>query len=73
VRTAIGYYGRAHLSHGVGAMFNDQPGDTLAVPIVGKGRTTGEFIACEPVKSRWRWLRRGAVYGIDLALAAALP
>lgn len=73
LRTTAGYYGRTQLGRGVAALLEDQPGDTLAVPIVGSGRRAGEFVLCEPARSRWRWLRRGAVHAIDIALAVALP
>ena len=67
------HYGRTHLRRGLHALLDDQSKQTLAVPIVGAGRPEGEFIVCEPEGSRWRWLRRGAVYAIDFALGAALP
>ena len=73
LRTTAAHYGRTQLGHGVLALLQDQPRDTLAVPIVGSGRRAGEFVLCEPARSRWRWLRRGAVHAIDIALAVALP
>jgi hypothetical protein len=71
VRTTAAYYGRAHLGRGVRAVLEDETRDTLAVPVVGSGRPAGEFLVCQPAQSRWRWLRRGAVHAIDLALALA--
>jgi surface antigen-like variable number repeat protein len=73
VRTTVGYYGRAQLGRGVRAVLEDQTRETLAVPVVGSGRPAGEFLMCQPAQSRWRWLRRGAVHALDIALAAALP
>jgi hypothetical protein len=73
VRTTVAYYGRAQLERGVSAVLEDETRDTFAVPVVGGGRLAGEFLACQPAQSRWRWLRRGAVHAIDIALAAALP
>jgi hypothetical protein len=68
------HYGRTHLRRGVHALLDDQPKQVLAVPIAGVGRREGELFVCEPEGSRWRWLRRGAVYALDFALgAAALP
>jgi len=72
VRTTVAYYGRAHLGRGVRAVLEDETRETLAVPVVGSGRPAGDFLVCQPAQSRWRWLRRGAVHAIDLALAAAL-
>jgi Surface antigen variable number repeat len=72
VRTTVAYYGRAQLGRGVRTVFEDETTDTLAVPVLGSGRPAGEFLVCQPTHSRWRWLRRGAVYAIDIALAAAL-
>jgi hypothetical protein len=72
-RTAVAYYGRAQLGRGVRAVLEDQTRETLAVPVVDSGRPAGEFVVCKPAPSRWRWLRRGAVHAIDIALAAALP
>ena len=71
MRTTVAYYGRAQLGRGVRAVLEDETRDTLAVPVVGSGRPAGEFLVCQPAQSRWRWLRRGAVHAIDLALAAA--
>jgi len=73
VRTTVAYYGRAQLGRGVRTVLEDQTGETLAVPVVGSGRPAGGFLVCQPAQSRWRWLRRGAVHTIDIALAAALP
>jgi hypothetical protein len=74
VRTTVEHYGRVQLGRGVRAVLADQPeDDTLAVPMVGSGRAAGEFVMCEPAPSRWRWLRRGAVHAIDIALAFSLP
>ena len=73
VPTTVAYYGRTHLGCGVRAVLEDQTRDTLAVPLVRSGRPAGEFLVCQPAQSRWRWLRRGAVHAIDIALAAALP
>ena len=72
--TTVAHYGRTHLRRGLHARLDDQSKQTLAVPIVGAGRTEGEFLVCEPEASRWRWLRRGAVHAIGVALGAvALP
>jgi hypothetical protein len=73
VRTTVAYYERAQLGRGVRAVLEDQTRHTLAVPVVGSGRPAGEFLVCQSAQSRWRWLRRGAVHAIDIALAAALP
>jgi hypothetical protein len=73
VPTTVAYYGRTHLGRGVRAVLEVQTRDTLAVPVIGSGRPAGEFLVCQPAQSRWRWLRRGAVHAIDIALAAALP
>ena len=67
----VEYYGRAQLGRGVRAVLEEETRDTLAVPVVGSGRPAGEFLVCQPAQSRWRWLRRGAVQAIDIALAAA--
>jgi hypothetical protein len=71
--TTVAHYGRTHLGRGLHALLDDESKQTLAVPIVGEGRPAGEFLVCEPEKSRWRWLRRGAVHAVDFALGAALP
>ena len=73
VRTTVMSYGRAQLGRGLHGVLEDEPRETLAVPIVGSGRQAGEFMVCEPVQSRWRWLRRGAAHATAIALAAALP
>ena len=73
MRTTVAYYGRAQLGRGVRAVLEDETSDPLAVPVVGSGRPAGEFLVCQPAQSRWRWLRRGAVHAIDIALAAAFP
>jgi hypothetical protein len=73
VRETIAQYGRAHLGPGAHAILDDEPRDTLAVPIVGEGHPSGAFFVCASAQSRWRWLRRGAVRAIDIALATALP
>jgi hypothetical protein len=54
-------------------VLKDQSSEALAVPIVGADRRAGAFLLCKPAKSRWRWLRRGAVHAIDIALAAGFP
>ena len=64
------HYGRTHAGRGVHALLDDQSKQTLAVPIVGAGRLEGEFLMCEPGKSRGRWLRTGAAHAIDIALGA---
>ncbi|HET9266884.1 MAG TPA: POTRA domain-containing protein [Vicinamibacterales bacterium] len=69
--TTVAHYGRTHLGRALHARLDDQSKQTLAVPIVGAGRPEEEFLVCEPEGSRWRWLRRGAVYAIDFALGAA--
>lgn len=71
--TTAAHYGRTHVGRGLHALLDDESKQTLAVPIVGAGRPAGEFLVCEPEKSRWRWLRRGAVYAVDFALGAAGP
>jgi hypothetical protein len=71
--STIAHYGRTQLGRGARAILADNSPPPLAVPIAGKDGDTGEFLVCEPPKSRWRWFRRGAVYAIDFALAAALP
>jgi hypothetical protein len=73
VRTTVASYGRAQLARGVRAVLLVPSREMLAVPVVGSNRETGEFLACRPATSRWRWLRRGAAYAVDVALAAALP
>jgi hypothetical protein len=72
-RTLTAYYGREHLDRGVRALLEDPARDMLAVPVVGGNRPRGEFIGCQPPKSRWRWLRLGAPRAIDIALATVLP
>ena len=69
--TTVAHYGRTHVGRGLHALLDNQSKQTLAVPIVGADRPVGEFLVCEPERSRWRWLRRGAVHAIDLALGAA--
>ena len=71
--TTAAHYGRTHVGRGLHGLLDEQPVQTLAVPIVGAGRAEGEFLVCEPEKSRWRWLRKSAAYAIDVALGAALP
>jgi hypothetical protein len=71
--TTVAHYGRTHVGRGLHARLDVQSEQTLAVPIVGAGRSEGEFLVCEPEESRWRWLRRGAGYALDFALGAALP
>jgi hypothetical protein len=71
VQTTVAYYGRAQLGRGVRAVLEDETRETLAVPVVGSGRPAGEFLVCQPAQSRWRWLRRGAVQAVDIALALA--
>jgi outer membrane protein insertion porin family len=72
-RATAASYGRAQLGRGLRAVLGDQSRETLAVPVVGSGRPAGEFLVCQPAKSRWRWLRRGTAHAIDIALAAVLP
>jgi hypothetical protein len=67
-RTTVTYYGRTHLGRGVHAMLEDETRDTLAMPVIGGGRPAGEFLVCQSPQSRWRWLRRGAVHAIDIAV-----
>jgi hypothetical protein len=71
MRTTVTYYGRTQLGRGIREVLEDQKRETLAVPVVGSGRPAGEYLVCQPTQSRWRWLRRGAVHAIDIALAAA--
>jgi hypothetical protein len=72
-QTMVAHYGRVQAERGVRSLLDDQSRGTLAVPIVGTGRLSGEALVCEPAKSRWRWLRVGAVHAVDIALAIALP
>jgi len=71
--TTVAHYGRTHVGRGLHTLLDDESKQTLAVPVVGAGRPEGEFVVCEAEESRWRWLRRGAVYAIDIALGAAGP
>jgi hypothetical protein len=73
VRRTVAHYGRTQLGRGVHAVLEDPSSDTVVVPVAGRGRPAAAFIVCEPAKSRWRWLRRGALHAIDIALAVALP
>jgi hypothetical protein len=73
VRQTVALYGRTQLERGVRAVLEDQSTGTVVVPVVGRDRPAGGFILCEPEKSRWRWLRKGALHAIHIALAAALP
>lgn len=73
VQTTAAYYGRVQLGRGMRALFQNQASETLAVPVVGSARRPGEFLVCQPAQSRWRWLRRGAIHALDIALAATLP
>jgi hypothetical protein len=68
VRTTVENYGRSQLGRRLRAVLDDRRREPLAVPVVGDGRPDGRFIVCEPTRSRWRWLRRGAVYAIDVVL-----
>jgi outer membrane protein insertion porin family len=72
-RTTVTYYGRAQLERGVRAVLEHRSREALVVPVVGSGGPAGEFLSCQPARSRWRWLRRGAVHAVDIALSTALP
>jgi hypothetical protein len=72
-RTTASSYARAQLGRGLRAVLQGESRQTFAVAVAGSGRPPGEFLVCQPAQSRWRWLRRGAVHAVDLALGAALP
>ncbi len=72
MRSTVAHYGRAQLAYGVRKVLEHPSGDTLAVPVAnsGAGAQAGQFLMCHPPQSRWRWVRRGAVHAIDIALSA---
>jgi hypothetical protein len=74
MRSTVAHYGRAQLAHGMRQVL-ESPEEKLAIPVADGGPRAqiGEVLVCHPPRSRWRWLRRGAVHAIDIALAAALP
>ena len=71
--SSVAPYLRAQLGRGVHAMLEDHSRETLTVPLVDGSRPAEEYVVCTPPRSRWRWLRRGAIHAIDIALATALP
>ena len=72
-RSTIGYYGRTQLSRLVHATLGETSTESLAVPITGSGRASGELLVCTPPKPKLWWLRRAAMYVSDIGLAAFLP
>jgi hypothetical protein len=69
-RATAAHYARTHAGRGLRAVLEGEIREPLAVPVVGSGRNAGEFLICEPPRSRWRWLRVGAIHAIDIAVAA---
>ena len=72
MRSTVAHYGRAQLAYGVRKVLEHPSGDTLAVLVAnsGPGAQAGQFLMCHPSPPRWRWVRRGAVHAIDIALSA---
>ena len=71
--TTSAYYARAQLGRGARAVLEDPSREALVVPVVGTDQPAGQFLVCQPARSGWRWLRRGAIHAIDVAIALALP
>jgi hypothetical protein len=69
-RATGAHYARTQAGRALRAILEGHSREPLAVPVAGSGREPGEFLLCEPAKSRWRWLRIGAIQAIDIALAA---
>ena len=72
-RAMLTHYGRTHLAHGLGAVFDVEMPDALAVPVTSDGRLKDEPLICRPPAPRLWWLRRGAAVAVNVALAAVIP
>jgi len=67
------HYGRAHLTHGIGAVLDGDVRDALAVPVTSAGRLEDAPIVCVPPKPSLWWLRRGAATAVNVAFAVLVP
>ena len=79
-QTLLTSYGTTHLGRGARAALGSDTliPSPLLVPVQASRADDGEpahlgFLICEPPQPRLRWLRRGAAYALDLALAAFRP
>jgi len=71
-REMLMHYGRTHLAHGVGTMFNGERIDPLAVLVTSVGPLEAKPLTCVPPKPRLWWLRRGGAAVGNVALAALI-
>jgi hypothetical protein len=71
-REMLMHYGRTHLAHGVGTMFNGERIDPLAVLVTSVGPLEAKPLTCVPPKQRLWWLRRGGAAVGNVALAALI-
>ena len=72
LREMLMHYGRTHLAHGVGTMFNGERIDPLAVLVTSVGPLEAKPLTCVPPKPRLWWLRRGGAAVGNVALAALI-
>jgi hypothetical protein len=72
-RSTIAHYGRTHVSRLLHATLGETTTESLAVPITGESRLSGELLVCNPPKPKLRWLKRGVLQAADIALAVLLP
>src|SRR6188474_1409191 len=71
-REMLMHYGRTHLAHGVGTMFNGERIDPLAVLVTSVGPLEAKPLTCVPPKPRLWWLRRGGAAVGNVALGALI-
>jgi len=71
-REMLMHYGRTHLAHGVGTMFNGERIDPLAVLVTSVGPLEAKPLTCVPPKPRLWWLRRGGAAVGNVALAGLI-
>ena len=69
-RGTIAHYGRTHASRLLHAALDETTTESLAVPITGESRLSGELLVCNPPKSKWRWVRRGVLQAADVVLGS---
>jgi hypothetical protein len=76
VRTMLTSYAVTHLGRGARAALGSDrlvPSPLLVPVQTSRAGVDVAFLICEPPEARLRWLRRGALYAADLALAAFRP
>jgi hypothetical protein len=66
-RAMLMHYGRTHLAHRIGTIFDSHGNDPLTVPVTSAGPQEAKPFICVPPKPRLWWLRRGAAVAGNVA------